>query len=179
MATLDVVTLAEAKPRLGGSVTKTTDDDEIQADITALSALFDQRFGAIVQRAIVGERVHPNRSCNDWANLWPVLDTPAPAADEGTVEVVDDFGMLAFSTYKAKTISYTAGRFANTAAVSEQFKGAFLITLRNWRAAGYVSPHIPPGPDYPTPRSSFPTFAMPNASAQMLHDFRRIQSGIA
>ena len=174
MATLDVVTLAEAKTRLGGSVAKVTDDDEIQAAITGLSRLFDRTFGAVVQRQITSEHVLVNRSCDDWADLWPVLASPAPTADVGTVEIIDPkFGQLRFSDASVSTVTYTAGRFADTASVADDFKEAMYVALRNWRQADHAAPFVPAGPDYPTPRSSFPTFAMPNAARLMLFEYTR------
>lgn len=184
MATLDVVTLDEVKDRLGGSVARANNDAEIEADIAALSALFDDRFGAVVKRDIVAEpvtrpwsdTVHPFGNRIDhyvtaWTDYWPIVGTPTAAT--GTVTVRDRaFGRVEFSV-TSETISYTAGRFATTALVSEQFKAAFVVALRNWRQAAHIAPHVPPGPDYPTPRTAFPTFAMPNAATQMLSKYQR------
>jgi hypothetical protein len=183
MALLDIVTLAEAKARLGGSVTNVADDAAIQTDITALSALFDTRFGAVVQRNIADEPVTqpwPNTRTfpvtrsyvTAWAEYWPIIGTPT--ADVGTVAVMNAmFGRVELSTSAATTISYDAGRFGDTADVSEQFKSAFVIALRNWRQADHVAPFVPAGPDYPTPRSAFPTFAIPRACDQLLGKYRR------
>ena len=185
MATLDIVTLAEAKARLQGNVAKTTDDAEIEADITALSALFDQRYGAVVRRTVTDEPVtvpleqtlYPNRNRVDyyvpaWTELYPIVGTPT--AGTGTVIVRNAaFGMVELSVSTAGTISYTAGRFADTASVSAQFKSAFVIALRNWRQADQASPFVPAGPEYPTPRPAFPTFAVPRACDQMLSRFMR------
>ncbi len=185
MADLDVVTLAEAKDRLGGSLTKTSDDTDIQAAITALSGLFDDRFGAVVQREITGEEItrpwissigaaasYTTHYVPCWTEYWPIVGTPTASA--GTVIVKDrKFGRVELSISTAATITYTAGRFANTAAVSEQFKAAFVVTLRNWRQASHIAPHVPANPDYPAPRTAFPTFALPNATAQMLSKYRR------
>jgi len=176
MADLDVATLTEVKGRLGGSVTRVTDDQDIQADITALSALFDGEFGAVVQRQVANEEISVfARPGHLPLKRWPLLSDPAPAVDDGTVEVLSrEFGILCVtSTEMPTSVTYTAGRFADTSAVDELFKAAFIVTLRNWRQADHAAPFVPAGPDYPTPRTSFPTFALPRASAAALHDYRR------
>jgi hypothetical protein len=63
-------------------------------------------------------------------------------------------------------VTYTAGRFTNTAAVTEQFKHAARITLENWwqqfnQGIGSVG-------EFEVPVSSFPRFAVPNAARQAL-----------
>ena len=187
MAILDVITLAEAKARLGGNVAITSDDSAISDDITALSALFDDRFGAVVQREVtevVSKRYPESPSfprtrlyVNGFTSSWPIVGTPT--SDVGTVAVTNGmFGRIELSTSAAGTVTYTAGRFATTGDVSEQFKSAFIVALRNWRQADHVAPFIPAGPDYPTPRTAFPKFAMPNAVDQMLSKFKRYE-GIA
>ena len=174
MAELDVVTLDEVKSRLGGSVARATNDADIQADISALSALFDAEFGAVVQRPITDEEVTLDACLNGFTEYWPVLADPAPTVDAGTVDPISyRFGLMSYDTSTVTTVTYTAGRFASTDDVSEQFKAAFVVTLRNWRQAERTAPNVPPGPDYPTPRTSFPTFALPNAAAELLSKYRR------
>jgi len=62
--------------------------------------------------------------------------------------------------------TYTAGRSASTTSVDSRIKRAASICLKNmWRdreqSAGLVG-------EFDTPVQSFPTFAMPNAAAQLL-----------
>ena len=181
MATNDIVTLTEAKAELGGSVVKTFDDDGIQSAITALSAMFDDRFGAAVKRTITAEPItlpysrFPLGAVADvacWTDYYPIVGTPT--LDTGTVTVADrQFGRVQLTTSAATTITYDAGRFDDTASVSDQFKQAMFVALRNWRQQAHTAPFVPPGPDYPTPRTPFPTFAIPNAATQMLSKYIR------
>lgn len=65
-------------------------------------------------------------------------------------------------------VTYTAGRFATTGAVTEDFKHAARITLENWwqqfrEGTAEVG-------DYEVPYSTFPRFAVPQAAVQLLGD---------
>lgn len=98
--------------------------------------------------------------------------TSAPFS--GTLERVSGGYTCAFcpgtSTVKA---TYTAGRYATTAAVDNRFVQAALICLRNlWRnEQGQVSPT--PG-ELELPMANFARFALPNSVKELLHDEMRL-----
>jgi hypothetical protein len=57
---------------------------------------------------------------------------------------------------------------ASTSQVDERFKRAAAITLQNlWRDR---EPGLEPMGEFDVPRSSFPTFAVPNAAEQLLSE---------
>lgn len=63
-------------------------------------------------------------------------------------------------------VSYIAGRYANTAAVTELFKRAAALTLQNiWNAQ---RPSLAQVGDFEIPQSNWPRFAIPNAVQEML-----------
>lgn len=65
-------------------------------------------------------------------------------------------------------VTYVAGRYANTAAVDERFKEAAAITLRNmWRS---YQESVGQFNEYEVPQQNFPTFAVPKAAMELLHD---------
>lgn len=65
-------------------------------------------------------------------------------------------------------VTYSAGRYATTAAVDDRFKEAAAIMLRNfWRS---IAPSAIQDGEFDIPISSFPRFAIPNAVRQLLRD---------
>lgn len=63
-------------------------------------------------------------------------------------------------------VSYSAGRFADTASVPDQWKEmAGLVLQQFWRV---TEPASEPLGDYEVPRTSFPKFDIPNAAKVML-----------
>lgn len=74
-------------------------------------------------------------------------------------------------------VTYTAGRYANTAAVDARFKDAAFIVLRNLWAA--EEPSVESTGEFDTPGGRFPRFAIPNAARQLLRDEWREIRGLA
>lgn len=65
-------------------------------------------------------------------------------------------------------VTYTAGRVQSTGQVDARFKHAARITLQNlWRDR---EPGLEQQGEFDVPRSSFPTFAIPNAVKQLLSE---------
>jgi len=66
------------------------------------------------------------------------------------------------------SVTYTAGRYATTAAVDELFKSAATLMLKNlWRSA---TPTVGRVDEFDVPYANFPTFAVPRAVLEMLAD---------
>lgn len=66
------------------------------------------------------------------------------------------------------SITYTAGRYADTASVDERFKKAASLMLANlWRAS---SPSLVNVGEFDVPMVSFPTFVVPKAVLDLLAD---------
>ena len=73
-------------------------------------------------------------------------------------------------------VTYSAGRFATTAAVSARFQQAALLAFKNlWRSeqSGVVQVN-----EYDVPQAAFARFALPNAVIELLRDELRVP-GIA
>lgn len=69
-------------------------------------------------------------------------------------------------------VTYSAGRFASTAAVSERFQQAALLAFRNlWRSeqSGVVRVD-----EYDVPQAAFARFSLPNAVVELLRDELRV-----
>lgn len=71
--------------------------------------------------------------------------------------------------------SYTAGRVASTSLVDSRIKEGAKLVLRNWwrlyeqSTAGFE--------EFEVPQSNFPTFALPRACCELLHDLWRQETG--
>lgn len=74
-------------------------------------------------------------------------------------------------------VSYTAGRFANTAAVEERYKEAARITLASlWRR---IAMGVGKVDEYDVPIYPFPGFAVPNAARGLLSDVAQdVEAGL-
>lgn len=176
ISTQAVVSLDEAKNALRSSLSKTTPDEEIEADINGLSLMFDRRYGASVRRTVTAEQVDLDHNCRTLLNLWPIVGSPT--GDAGTITVKNRrFAKIESTDATTAAVAYEAGRADDTDSVDADFKGAFLIALKNWRAGSTMSAQGNPGDGYVTPRSAFPTFAFPRACDQALTDYRRHRSG--
>lgn len=65
-------------------------------------------------------------------------------------------------------VTYVAGRFADTASVSERFKAAAKLTLQNlWNSQ---RPNLAVVGEFEIPQQNWPRFAVPNAVREMLAD---------
>lgn len=206
MATLDVLTLTEAKEALNLTGTTQYDATELPAWITGVSARLDELVGPVVRRTVTSElhdgggyvirlRYYPVASISTVTEYSGTTATTLTAethaskpdngyaADPYSVPVtlatgtqVDLFGNALrrraagadrrFTAGRHNIeVSYVAGRFANTAAVTESFKRAAALMLLNvWRsqqdAVGNVG-------EFDVPQSIFPRFVVPAAVRQM------------
>ena len=194
MALLDVFTLEQAKKGLNVTVPVTQDPD-IQGFVTAISQRFDDPdiCGPVVQRTITAEITSGGRA---WVRLKhrPIVSV-ASVTIGGTVTtayVLDpDEGLLwsdAGFTRGRRNISvtYTAGRFATTAEVTERFIHAAQITFAHlWtaeRGAGssvFGNMDQDYQPRYGMLATGVPSFAIPKAAREILgSEFRGPQAWV-
>jgi len=157
MAAEDLVTVSEAKSalRLG----TTANDTLLAAWITAVSVRVDELCGPVVNRTVTAE-AHDGGMTVVFPKLVPFSSvttvTEYDTAGTGTVLSAEDFDTKPANAYlvdgellrrrssggdswfaygrKNVIVTYVAGRVANTAAVTEQFKRSALIILAHmWR----------------------------------------------
>lgn len=102
---------------------------------------------------------------------------PAPSLYSGTL--IRRAGGSDFPFYWGRgnvAVTYTAGRYATTAAVDPIFKRAARIMLRN--LLGGDEPGTVNLGEFDVPGGRFPTFAIPNAAKQLLWDEWREIPGV-
>lgn len=154
--TLDILSLDEAKRALNIATADTTFDTELAAYITAVSQRIDDMCGPVVQRTVTGE-VHNGGSLIIWPTLTPVVSVTSLAEYTGgvattltaeTAAAAGTYLLAGAGTHNSQlrrrrswndtgfasgrsnvVITYVAGRYANTAAVSAKFKQAAAKTL--------------------------------------------------
>jgi uncharacterized phiE125 gp8 family phage protein len=190
----DAVTLVEAKRHL--NVTTDVHDEEIGYYIAAATAAVEAEYGLIVQRTVTDEE-HAGGGHVLFLRQWPVASitsvteyssgtSQALAAETATVSTSYDYrfdaglGVVARRASWSDTtfgaswvrVTYVAGRYATTAAVTGKWKLAVKTTLRQlWRPDQSV------GTDtfgaLPTPGGDIPTFTLPRAVHGMLLGERR------
>lgn len=194
---LDVVTLAEAKAALNIQSSDTTQDTELASYVTAVSRRLDELCGAIVKRTITAEE-YPGGGAVVYLRWAPVSATATTtitsvseyssgSAQALTAETLAastgyDYSFDAvtgrlsrrsswtdstFATQKV-VVTYSAGRYATTAAVDPKFKVAATIMLAQlWRreqgVGGSATFPIAAG-------GGIPTFSVPNAVLELLAD---------
>lgn len=199
--TLDLISLDEAKRALNIPLADTTFDTEVASYVTAVSQGLDDLCGPVVHRTITDE-VHdggldyilPIRT--PVASVTTVKQYLSGTATTLTAETVavsttNDYLLVAVGTHGATirrrstwsdsvfpagrgnvVITYVAGRFANTAAVSPKFKqGAAKMLAHMWRGdqgAGTSTFGAPV--DQPVFGLGF---AIPNAVVELLADERK------
>ena len=151
---LDILTLAEGHTAINLPTANVDHDVELAQQITAVSAVIDAEAGSVVQRTVTGE-VHDGGGYALVTNLWPVSaittvtddlgGTPTaitayrkepfdrmPGMFSGRLELDND---ALFTTGRWNvSVTYTAGRYANTAAVAPRFKTCAASVLRRlWK----------------------------------------------
>lgn len=89
MATLDLLTLAEAKQELGIGPSDSSKDTLLARKITAVSQRLDQACGPIVKRTVTGEVV-AGGAADAWVALGPVYAWTSVTEYSGTVAQVLD-----------------------------------------------------------------------------------------
>ena len=154
--TLDVVTLNEAKARIGISTADNDHDDNIAAVVTAVSGQLDRLVGPVVIRTVTDE-AHDGGGRLISLDYRPVssvttvteydgatgtsLTEQTAGTSPGSGFVVTGGGVLHRvssssvdcypSGYLNVVVTYEAGRYATTAACNAKFKEACLLMLRN------------------------------------------------
>lgn len=188
MATLDVITLAEAKVALHMGAT-TANDTELTAMITAISQRLDLAVGPIVTRTVTAETYDGSdtlggthgvsRASMIQLKSWPCTAVTTVVESGTTLTVTTDYvadlekgqlwrriGAWDYLWRYGRdniAVTYTAGRFANTAAVDEWYKqGAYLMLQHHYRARQW---NVGPlgGGDFQVPQIAFPAYSVPNA----------------
>lgn len=193
MATLDVVTLAESKLALNIAASDTAHDTELASYITAVSLALDDLCGPIVQRTVTGElhdggghSVMPRRTPvvsvssvteyqNTTAQVLSAESNSAKSTNDYLLEndgvhrvVVRRRGSNSDSLFTAGrrnvSLTYVAGRFADTSSVSAKFKqGAAIMLAQLWRSEQGAGTQT-----FGATELGVPTFAVPNAVRQLL-----------
>lgn len=185
----DLLTLNEAKtavnlPQASGAAELT---GELEMFVTGISSRVDALCGPVVHRAVTGERHDGGRrrvflretpvsavtSAAEWSRgTETVLSAESDATLPADGYLLDHSGLYSFvwrrsagedSKFPAGrrnvVITYTAGRYATTATVSEQFKLATAAVLRRiWKreqSAWAQSPDFFPDTDNPAPSMTF------------------------
>lgn len=160
-ATLDVITLAEGRAAINMHASDTSQDTEIAAYITAVSQRLDQVVGPVVVRTVTAE-THDGIGSTIQLHHYPVstittvteyvgaTGTVLTAETVGAATTANDYALDArygiltrrsgaadtyFSLGRSRVVvTYVAGRFATTAAVSPLFKTAATVMLAHiWR----------------------------------------------
>jgi len=154
--TNDVITLAEAKSRLGIPTADTNHDVSIASVVSGVSGQLDRLVGPVVTRTVtseahdggrklVGLAYRPVDSVTTVTEYDGVTSTSLTEQTAGTAPSdgfsVDAGGVIRrLSTGSDDTfpagrnnvvVTYEAGRYADTASVTSKFKEACLLMLRN------------------------------------------------
>lgn len=193
MATLDWISLAEAKAAL--NISATTHDTEVALYVTAVSRRLDQLVGGAVIRTLTGETHDGGKRWVDLAyrpvqSVTTVVEYAGTVAQTLTAEttttqtansyvVGNVFGELRrrASGYDAAfpggrrnvVVTYVAGRYADTVSVAEHFKLAATIFLSHlWRREQGAGTVTFGGVD--DAGLGIPTFGIPNVVKDLLSD---------
>ena len=187
MATLDVLTEAQAFEALKGL--RDADRPRLLGLVTAVSLRLDEACGPIVARSVTetfrgesGPLFLQGRPYVDAAASPPI---PAPVITEAWSNetpvpllaaefLIEDDGVAGrvtrWSGYWGNRVSvtYTAGRFASTATVTEPFISAAGTLLQHWWRPGYGGGSETFGPPPGVLGTGIASFGFPNAVADML-----------
>lgn len=184
-ATLDVLTLAEARTALRQGA-GTANDTVIANLVTAASLRLDQGVGPIVTRTIVGD-TYDGLSA-EWApgrggsiiqlRSWPVgtvttvTEDGVTLADTGwyiDTETGQLFRILGRVDYPWSAgrdnvaVTYTAGRFTDTASVDWFYKEGAVLLLRHLWGSEQWAPPSTAAAEFDAPQVRYPSFAVPRA----------------
>ena len=193
--TYDLLSLAEAKATLGQSAAATDLDTTIASYVTAVSRMLDEACGPLVTRTVTAEKYSGDgtaiiklrqmpasaiTSCTEYQGTTAVTLTvetigTTPSAgcilDPATGLLYRRAGGWDDAWYPGRgniSVTYTAGRYANTAAVDARVKRAAGMLLRHLWAIDKGSGNMMFGEvDMPIPMG----FAIPNRVREMLSDF--------
>ena len=194
--TLDILTLDEAKRALNIPLADTSFDTEVASYVTAVSQRLDDLCGPVVNRTITAE-THDGGGEYIFPNYTPVASVTTVtqylsgtatvlAAEDFDTSTTNDYLLTGVGTHAAMIrrrsswsdsvfpagranvlITYVAGRFATTAAVSPKFKqGAAKMLSVMWKGdqgAGTVTFGAPETEDL-----GIIGFAIPRAVLELL-----------
>jgi hypothetical protein len=192
-----VLTLAEAKSVLGRGGGDKTEDEAIQRAVDALTGAFDAHFGTVLHATVTAEEHEGNRRrirvrrapVSSWTTVTEYESTTSRVLTRQTLGTAPASGYVAeaaspglFTGWLTRTaggidyafarggvaVTYQAGRFATVADVPDRWKEAATVALVSWWRIH--EPSIEQTGEYDVPRLSFPTFAIPKASVEMLRD---------
>lgn len=198
--TLDLITLAEARLALNLQSADTSQDTELASYITAVSRRLDDLCGAIVKRTITAEE-YPGGGWRIVLRYAPISKSGATTITtvteytSGTARVLTAEAVGTSTSYdyafdattgtltrravwtdasfapQRVVVTYSAGRYANTASVDPKFKQAAAMMLSHlWTREQGTGGSATFGPqDF----STTPTFSVPNAVLELLADERR------
>jgi hypothetical protein len=158
MAATDLITLVEAKRELS-ALDQPVDDTLLGAYITAVSNMIDEQYGPVVYRTISNEQHETRGVLDIWLRVPPVAsitsvteydvtgaaytitpDTLTTKNVAGCFLNTSEFGAAKLQRRSggspiwwpimgAVSVTYVAGRYATTAAVSEFWKQACRLTV--------------------------------------------------
>lgn len=193
--TYDLLSLAEAKSALGLPAANPDLDTTVASYVTAVSRVLDENCGPLVQRTVTNETHSGNgsyaidlkqrpaatlTSCTEYQGTTAVsltIETAGTAPADGVI-LDGDNGFLYrrssgadWTWYPGRnniTVTYTAGRYANTAAVDARVKRAAGMLLRHLWAIDKGSGNMMFGEvEIPIPMG----YAIPNRVRETLSDF--------
>lgn len=163
--TYDLLTLAEAKAAINVATSDTTVDTELAQVITAASRMCDQVYGPVVTRTVTSE-VHDGGLGTIWPRQTPALSvtsvteydytTSTALTAETNLSKPSSGYLLVGDGHRVKLlrrsagsdakfpagrgnvlVTYTAGRYASTAAVDARFKEACaVVVVHLWQHRG-------------------------------------------
>jgi hypothetical protein len=204
---LDWLSLEEAREAIGKKQASVDQSALIAMYVTATSRKLDSVVGAAVRRTVTDEvhsgcgsviwLQHPAYAITSikeyrgstLVTLVPEtaggLESDAYLADRGFTatyngRIVRRTGGIDWGFYNGSgniLVTYTAGRFEDTAAVDARFKLAASYMLANaWRS---VQPNVATDGPFQVPTASFPAFAVPNVVRELLADEWRDTPAVA
>lgn len=197
MAAVDLLTYSEAQ-RVVREVqaSTTTNGVLLVAAITGVSLALEKKCGPIVQRSAT--EWHDGGDASIWLDQWPLTAVTSVVEYDAATSLTlaaDTNGTVPTAAYRLDrysqpsapyngriyrrpdtfpagdgnvVVSFTAGRFETTGAVTEDFKAAARMTLENWWSQ-YRNGVRTQG-EYEMPVSSFPRYDVPRAAVNLLGD---------
>lgn len=213
MATLDVLTMAQAKRALKLGVADDSDATLLQSAVSAVSRRIDTLCGPVVRRTITDEIIDTRGEVSIRTRWWPVTSftsVTSYTAGVGTtltaetlttaggyladrLRLVDGNASLYSGVLRRRSgftdyhwpdpgrvaVTYVAGRYATTDDVAGSvFAEAAAATLVAWwRLYSHRLAAASEG-EFVTPSATFPSFAVPNAAADLLADERVHMIGV-
>lgn len=184
MATLDVLTSTEAAAAISDGSPEST---ELAAYVTACSLWLDELAGPVVVRTITDE-YHDGGESSIWLRWRPITSITAVVENGSTITTAgyhavrsaEDRDLLTGELvrrsgdypstwsygYDKVKVTYVAGRFADTANVSELYKDACRLLLQNaWSSEQFGTRGWG---EIDMPATSFRKFSVPNAVRDLL-----------